>query len=219
MCIEGYPRSGNTYATLAISDIVLNHANVDPEWKHAAVLKRLIHHTHDEAVLVESVREGIPTLSLIRTPLDAIQSTYIYYAGKTPVMELIARWKRFYRSCLDLMGRDNFMIMRFDDIKDSTLPIAQYLTKLRILESLPASTVSPEDVLNYIREDDKRLGAVYRDRTAAPIDRDPTYITAFQNELKGISRNHLKALQSTYSTLNGASQTIRRKNGKKNSGD
>ena len=98
--------------------------------------------------------------------------------------------------------KDNFMIMKFDDIKGSTLPIAQCLRKLNILESVPASTVSPEDVLTYIRENDKRLGAVYRDRTAAPVDRNPTYITAFQDELKGISRNHLKELQSTYSALN-----------------
>jgi len=62
--IEGYPRSANTYAVCAFL-----FAQQRPV--------RIAHHLHAPVQVIQAVRWGIPTLILIRRPLDAIASRLI----------------------------------------------------------------------------------------------------------------------------------------------
>ena len=62
--IEGFPRSGNTFAVAAF------------EFSQNKELT-IAHHTHSAAQVIESVKLNIPTLLLVRFPKDAIISLVI----------------------------------------------------------------------------------------------------------------------------------------------
>jgi hypothetical protein len=67
--IEGYPRSGNTFATAAFA---MSKVGPDP---------KVAHHTHSAAQVIAAARRGIPVLVLIRRPEDAVISVLIQQPG------------------------------------------------------------------------------------------------------------------------------------------
>lgn len=66
--IEGFPRSGNTFAVVAFR--LAQEQDV-----------KIAHHLHIEAQVLMGVRWGIPVLVLIRNPLDAIASLKVRHPG------------------------------------------------------------------------------------------------------------------------------------------
>jgi len=188
LCVDAYPRSGNSYATLAATDIIATEVKKNREWGHADVFRKLVHHTHNADVLRESVRSGIPTLTVVRSPLSAIFSAYRYYAGEKGAFELCEWWRGFYLQCLAMAQKAHFMIVDFEDIANSTENIARCLIKLGLIHALPEKTVPVERVLDYIREEDKKHGRHYKYRAAAPIDREDGFRKRFDEALKKIPR-------------------------------
>jgi hypothetical protein len=98
ICIEGYPRSANSFAVGAFQ-----HAQKHPV--------RVAHHTHIPANVMRACERGIPTLVLIRDPTDAVVShvalskqTQLQGSEKeNPVQKIpykarLRAWMRFYRS-------------------------------------------------------------------------------------------------------------------------
>lgn len=63
ICIEGYPRSANTFAVRMFSSANEGH---------------VAHHTHSERNIELALAYGIPVVVLLRDPLDAIASAWIY---------------------------------------------------------------------------------------------------------------------------------------------
>ena len=61
ICIEGYPRCANTFAVLAFESAQSQPLNI-------------AHHTHLSGQILYSIRYGIPSIVLIRNPLDAAVS-------------------------------------------------------------------------------------------------------------------------------------------------
>lgn len=61
LCIEGFPRSANSFAVGAVE-----HAHPDP--------LSIAHHNHVPAPLLNAVRRGLPTVVLIRDPVDTVIS-------------------------------------------------------------------------------------------------------------------------------------------------
>ena len=182
LCIEAFPRSGNSYAALAITDLITKDGKNSLDMDHAAVLQKLIHHTHQSEVVRQSVLSNIPTITILRNPLDAIFSTYRYYAGEKRVCELCDWWRQFYLQCLELAKYNHFRIIDFEDIKDSTRNLAKCLVSLKIIRSLPIRSVPVETVLNYIRNEDQKHGRHYEYRAAAPIDRNNRFREDFFSE-------------------------------------
>lgn len=64
LCIEGFPRSANTYAVATFE-----HAN--PSLTHVA------RHLHAPAQLKRAVSYGVPTVLLVRHPIDAVASLLV----------------------------------------------------------------------------------------------------------------------------------------------
>ena len=62
--IEGYPRSGNTFAAVAFQ--LAQKSKV-----------KIARHTHSSAQIIKAIRIGIPALVLIRKPMDAVISLFI----------------------------------------------------------------------------------------------------------------------------------------------
>jgi hypothetical protein len=88
--VEGFPRSGNTFAVAA-----LRHA------QDRAV--RIAHHTHAPAHVIAAVRRGIPALVLARSPDDAVLE-YVIRKPSLSLRQALRGYVRFYRPLLPYRG-------------------------------------------------------------------------------------------------------------------
>ena len=89
--IEGYPRSGNTFAVVALqfaSNRVINIA----------------HHLHAPAQVLRGVERGLPVLVLIRDPVDAIVSQAIRHP-RLSLRDCLVTYTSFYRRLLPVADR------------------------------------------------------------------------------------------------------------------
>lgn len=84
--IDGFPRSANTFATIAFQT-----AQGTPV--------QIAHHLHAAAQLIAGVRLGIPTVILVREPADAAVSEAIR-AYPVPLRQVLAAYCRFYASVI-----------------------------------------------------------------------------------------------------------------------
>jgi hypothetical protein len=98
LVIDGFPRSANTFATIAFQV-----AQPSPV--------RLGHHLHAPAHLVTAVNEGIPALALIRDPVDTVVSEAMREAPVS-LRTVIAAYRRFYETLMPVVER--LTIGRFD---------------------------------------------------------------------------------------------------------
>jgi hypothetical protein len=99
--IEGYPRSGNTFATAAFG-----LAKTGPHPK-------VSHHTHAPASVILAARRGIPALVLIRRPEDAVVSVVVRQPD-LPMQAALRAYVGFYRPLLRY--RDRIVVATFDEV-------------------------------------------------------------------------------------------------------
>ena len=111
VCIEGFPRSANTFAYYAF-----RAANPDA---------RIAHHLHTPVQVARAVDLGVPCAVTIRQPLDAISSFLIFDQGKARAGEAIRRYVGFYRRLVALRGR--IALCRFEEILDDPSVVARNL--------------------------------------------------------------------------------------------
>jgi hypothetical protein len=97
--IEGFPRCGNTFAVIAFLEAQQREV-------------KIAHHLHVPAQIRFSARNGIPTLVLIRDPLEAVSSLIVRHPERTP-KGCLAGYERFYRSILSL--KDKFVVSDFKE--------------------------------------------------------------------------------------------------------
>jgi hypothetical protein len=80
ICVEGFPRSGNTYAVSLLSifsdKMIVNH------------------HTHSLSSIRWSVFFKIPTYIIIRNPLDSVLSYHVY--SDRDFNEVLSEWREFH---------------------------------------------------------------------------------------------------------------------------
>jgi hypothetical protein len=98
--IEGYPRSGNTFALTAFGSA-----------QTQAV--RVAHHEHAAAQVVAATRAGIPALVLIREPAEAVLSFTIQHPHLS-LRQALRGYVRFYRPLLP--HRDRFVLATFEEV-------------------------------------------------------------------------------------------------------
>jgi hypothetical protein len=102
--IDGYPRSGNSYAAFIGSQIGMEN---------------FIHHTHSPYILRKAVKANKTAIILIRTPLDCI-SSYILRNGVS-VERSVIEYCNFYETALRY--RDKIHLWRFDEMIRGRCPI------------------------------------------------------------------------------------------------
>lgn len=90
-CIEGFPRSGNTYATRTFR-----------EWNPEV---RVAHHTHLPGQLLAANELGIPAALLIRDPLDAVASVLVFNEGSLSARAGVLGYIAFHRPLLPILDR------------------------------------------------------------------------------------------------------------------
>jgi len=90
LVIEAFSRSGSTFANFAFLSAQIRTV-------------KTVHHTHAAAQIITAVRMGIPTLVIVRPPLDAALSHMVRFLI-SPRAALVA-WIRFHERILPYLDR------------------------------------------------------------------------------------------------------------------
>jgi hypothetical protein len=99
--IEGFPRSANTYAVVAL------------EAANGRQGRRLAHHTHSSVTIMRACHLHIPILFLIRRPEDAVLSLCARYPGLSSDQGL-SSYIRFHQKILPVLS--DIYVARFEDV-------------------------------------------------------------------------------------------------------
>ncbi len=113
LVIEGYPRSGNTFAVAAL------------EYAQARKLA-IARHTHSPAQVIEAVRRRLPVLVLVREPRDAIVSLVI----REPIVSLemaLKRYVRYHNRILPYAG--GYVVGTFSEVTTNYAPVIERLNQ------------------------------------------------------------------------------------------
>jgi hypothetical protein len=97
LVIEGFGRSGNTFAVVAFQLAQDRPAKV-------------VHHTHAAAQVIRATHLGIPTLLMVRDPVDTVVS-HMMYRGVS-ARQALSAWIRFHARLLP--HRRDFVVAPFE---------------------------------------------------------------------------------------------------------
>ena len=156
LVVEGYPRSGNTFAVAAL------HVATSGD------LPSLAHHIHLPAQILGAVHTKTPALSLIRQPLDAMASTLIYDPRLGP-WQVLRAYVHFYEPLMK--HRDQFVTAKFETV------ISDYGVVIDALNdhyglSIPAFEHTDDDVKRCFELIDEKTsfytGKVAQNQVARP---------------------------------------------------
>lgn len=138
ICIEGFPRSGNTFATVAF-----RQAQPGPV--------RIAHHCHHEAQIRLAVRWGLPAVLLVRNPVDACVSLAIWRGGASVEKE-IDRWITFHENLSECLNR--VVIGEFHEVVDDFAVVIDRVNKKFEKSFSPffPSAVNLQKIESVIRE-------------------------------------------------------------------
>jgi hypothetical protein len=100
ICIEGFQRSGNTFAVIAFQQAQPRTISI-------------AHHVHAPGSVIVAVRMRKPTIVLIRSPDEAVLSTVIRYPHVS-ISQALRGYRRFYSPLLRYA--DRVMVARFEDV-------------------------------------------------------------------------------------------------------
>lgn len=137
--IEGFPRSGNTFAVAAFHEAQLPHD------------VQMAHHAHVPAQLLEAVREGLPALLVVRAPEDSVLSLAVR-APEIGVAGALRGWIRFHEPLLPVL--DRIVVGTFDQVVADLGAVverinARFATSFRPFSPTPANV---DAILERIRE-------------------------------------------------------------------
>jgi hypothetical protein len=154
ICIDGFPRSGNSWAVATFR-----------KWNPNVLIS---HHLHAPGPVIAALKQRIPTAVLIRDPADAVASYLIYRRGAISVRCALAAYISFY---LPLMRyRDKFVLCPFDDVIADPRSIvsrvnSQFGTNFHCS---PLDAQSRSEVQDEIKSRGRALGVDLRYQAAAP---------------------------------------------------
>jgi hypothetical protein len=98
--IEGFPRSGNTFAVVAFQQAQRESV-------------RVAHHHHMPAQVIRASQLGIPTLLLARKPTDAALSLVLREPG-VPIRQALKHYVSFYEKAAEY--RDALVVGFFEEV-------------------------------------------------------------------------------------------------------
>lgn len=137
LVIEGFPRSGNSFARRAF--VLAQSENFDT--------RRIAHHLHVPAQVVQAARWQIPTLVLIRNPRDAVLSFALW--DPISIDDALRYYISFYETVEDY--RDAYVLGDFEEVTKDFGPVIKRINdKFRTTFSL-------------FRHDEENVGRVFAD--------------------------------------------------------
>ena len=144
ICIEGAPRSANSFAVRLFG--VANDVHIG-------------HHTHSILNVRRALRYGVPVLILIRNPLDAIASSCVYHDRDTEGVDReVSSWILFYRYVERV--RDRVVLADFATVVDdfnSTIEAinSKFGSEFNLVDDVEAAS---QRVFEDIQEYSARIG-------------------------------------------------------------
>lgn len=188
--IEGYPRSGNTFAVVAFE-----YAQKRPV--------RMAHHHHSAAQVLEAVRLRLPTIVLLRCPIDAAASLLVRHPDMSP--RLAVRWYiEFYKPLVAV--RDHFVTAAFETVVTEYGSVIEKVNDRFSTDFTPFSH-SPR-ALGAVAERIRHVGRVTQDAVveqgmsvALPSAARTAGIVAARQRLQTGCRGPLAAADALYAHL------------------
>ena len=98
--VEGFPRSGNTFIRFAL--LQANGPGLE-----------ISSHVHVPAQVELAVRHALPTLVVVRDPIDTVASNLVYSPHARPE-QVLAEWIHYHRRVLPL--HDGLVLATFDEV-------------------------------------------------------------------------------------------------------
>ena len=111
LCLESYPASASSF----LYRLIL--------YSHPAL--RIAHHTHAIASLKLSLKYNVPTVIIIRNPLDAVSSRVVRY--DSDLEESISEYIDFYEFIIERIAC--FRIISFEDVINETSAVLKKITE------------------------------------------------------------------------------------------
>jgi hypothetical protein len=141
LVIEAFGRAGSTFASLAFLS-----AQSRPV--------RTAHHTHAAAQVIAAVRMGIPTLVIVRPPVDSALSHMVRHGVSADAA--LSAWTRFHRRLLP--WRDGIVVASFAAV---TADLG------RVIVRINAAFGTTFDVWEHTAENERRVFDQIRERNRA----------------------------------------------------
>ena len=98
ICIEGYPRSANSW--------------FNRYFKRSNPNSNIAHHIHLLSQVVKALKYNIPTVVLIRNPLDCISSLHVFNNGETSLNLEIIEYITYYTHINKIKGK--LVLVKFE---------------------------------------------------------------------------------------------------------
>ncbi len=98
-CIEGFQRSGNSFFILL--------------FKRKNKTTKLAHHTHAAAQIIKAVKYNVPTIVLIRNPIDVIASL-LAWDDKLKISTALDAYIQFHQKILPF--NNDYMLVDFEAV-------------------------------------------------------------------------------------------------------
>ena len=173
--IEGFGRAGSTFAWLAFMA-----AQDRPV--------RTAHHTHAAAQVITAVRMKVPTMVIVRSPLEAVPA-HMARKGVSAKMALVA-WTRFHGRILPYA--DGFVACGFDDMTSNFGPAIERLNE-RFGTSFGVFDHTPENEAEIFEQIKERNTLRFGDQPSADSAKALGLPTPERTALKARLREQLDA--------------------------
>lgn len=153
--IEGFPRSGNTFAVFALKHAEAQHG------REVAISS----HVHVPAQVKLAVGRRVPTLLVVREPVDAVASLLVAAPHVRPAAAL-REWSHHHRELLPWRG--GFVVGGFDEVTGDFGAVtaavnARFGTDFAIFEA------TPENLQAVIEAVDAHYAATYGGRASERV--------------------------------------------------
>lgn len=156
VCIEGYPRSGNSWAVFCFR-----------RWNPRA---RIAHHAHVPGQVLEALHARIPTAVVIRPPVDAVASYLVFSGGRVSARVALWAYTRFHDRLRAVAGE--LTVCGFEELTASPEVLVARLNN-RFGTSFAAAELASDDraaVLGELRDRAIELGGDVVTQQSAPSE-------------------------------------------------
>lgn len=144
LVVEGFPRSGNTYASVAL--------------RHALDLDRpglLASHVHTPSQVKLAVRRGLPTVLVVREPAEAVASLLVAAPHVRPAAAM-REWVHHHRVLLGV--RDRIVVTTLAEVTNDLAGLVDRINQRFDCDfAIPAAAPAAEVVLATMTEQHRRV--------------------------------------------------------------
>ncbi len=192
LLIDGPTRSGNHFAVHYVkrfNDITLAR------------------HYHSPGAIRLAFKKKVPTLLLVRDPVEQIASAYVYLEKNVPLKRIIKSYQIFYERCL--LAKNWYVVACFDEIINNPDNIIKKINNKYDLnlQSEPLSPSLNEAILNDIKESNQNQNEFsmfninLEMKMAAPNKNRDIFKNDVKNKLKKDFATEIKICNDIYEKM------------------